>query len=1009
MGPHSPLAAPPAVNPHTLAAVRPNPATFLVGPGGFWRAATRLTVAALLAMAAAPAVHAAPPRDYAVGVAKLSLLGLPDVRQATYVQLDAGYAATGELAMYGNEPKLAGNAWLLTIKPDGTAVMLLDQVRVIEVLPPALAEARMKARLEAMSRAAAGNGATAESDAAEDVPDPVAGKWKEADLAADIHAVTEYLEKSDARSDYAVERSAGLLFLFAAQVHSRGQSAEANRMMALLFEKVGDSRTVLGAAINRIADAQYQEAYRAFATSGNWTQYLAAMEAQTARFGTVWRQAPVVARAMQAVRAQLASGTPPTLAGDGLTDDDRRIAGLLGRPDAVVSLRHPVFGGGTWVLQEPAASPTSGKPPGPLDLIQQRGTAAIPLLVALLADGRLVRTSGESSQSFPHFSSDDDPMDDEEIERTWANFPRPHSMGEVARRILAPLVLSEEEARGAVGAITPELLAQKSQVWYSQHKSDDRAALRRLFLASGRQEVIWRMIRSSEAADQEAMEAYLLAGKDLLERLSVAVEYVRFRGVAAKAFVGRYVAELNKLPAAGPAASPGPMQRPSPAGKLAAVIKTLEELVSEETGEQQLQELLAVEQPWSEEKLQKVAPSLVTKLARQDPTAVRTALLQACLKTQDTILADFLVRCVGLDRMARLRARSQGGAAATQVEEPTLAAHADLWRQVMARPRSKATGSLFDSASLDFDVLVAYTIEELYGEVESANADPELAQILGDRLYPFMVQRAQARLAGKPAAELPGYPNKAGVGAERRAEITRLLQEATTENQHEVSGRLSLADLLVVPELVAADPKLNEKLVAGSHVIREVRLPEGNVDLARVCLSLKDKMLDRAAFEALVAECRRQEPLGIDISVILERRLPLAGLVLRVGAVAVPQRLSAPADQVAAYPQAVLIAAVQAEGDEAVSGMAQWPLGAAPTPAPAPASAATDDDLLPTSGRSSPFGNHTRDDADFWESFRKLFVATRSPCTPYHCLLLVRRPEQPSPDEAFSDQNFIDE
>ncbi|MBK8478217.1 MAG: hypothetical protein IPL39_18520 [Opitutaceae bacterium] len=145
---------------------------------------------------------------------------------------------------------------------------------------------------------------------------------------------------------------------------------------------------------------------------------------------------------------------------------------------------------------------------------------------------------------------------------------------------------------------------------------------------------------------------------------------------------------------------------------------------------------------------------------------MRTALLQACLKTQDAILADFLVRCVDFDRMARMRARSQEGAAATPIEEPKLEAHADLWRQVMARPRSKATGSLFDSASLGFDVLVAYTIEELYGEVESTNADRELAPILGDRLYTVRVQRARARLAGKRAAELPGYPNKAGVGAE---------------------------------------------------------------------------------------------------------------------------------------------------------------------------------------------------------------------------------------------------
>ncbi|MBK8478216.1 MAG: hypothetical protein IPL39_18515 [Opitutaceae bacterium] len=138
-----------------------------------------------------------------------------------------------------------------------------------------------------------------------------------------------------------------------------------------------------------------------------------------------------------------------------------------------------------------------------------------------------------------------------------------------------------------------------------------------------------------------------------------------------------------------------------------------------------------------------------------------------------------------------------------------------------------------------------------------------------------------------------------------------MLQAATVENQHEVAGRLSLDELMVVPELVVADPKLNERLVAGSHVIREVRLPEGNAELARVCLPLKDKLLDRAAFEALVAECRRQESLGIDISVILERRLPLAGVVLRVGAVAVSKPSPAGAGKGVPAAPAVLIAVVR--------------------------------------------------------------------------------------------------
>lgn len=1012
MGPHLPLASPWVANPHTLAAARSELAAFPAGPGCLRRKVVRLTVAALLAVLATPVVHAAPPRDYAVGVAKLSQLGLPDVRQAKYVQLD-GYSFAGQPSRYGIEVKLSGNAWLLKTKPDGTAVMLLDQVRVLEVVPPALAEARMKARAEARSRAAQGGDAAAAEAAGDDEeesPNLVPGKWKEADLAADIRAVTEYLEKAGSGSDYAVKRSAGLLFLFAAQVHSRGQSAEANRLMALLFEKVGDSRAVLGAAINRIADAQYQEAYLAFAASGDWTQYLSTMEAQTARFGTVWRQAPVVARVVAAIRAQTAPGTPSVLAGDGLTDEDRRIAGLLSRPDTVVPLGHTVLNSGTWVLQEPGPGPKNGQR-GPLDLIQQRGTAAIPQLVALLADERLVRTSGGPSQSSTNFSSDEDPMDEEEIDRAWASIARPRSVGELARRILSSVVLSEEEARGEDGALSNEVLAQKSQAWYSQHKSEDRAALRRLFLAAGRQEVVWQLIRSPEAADREAVEAYLLAGKDPMERLSFVVDYARVRGVAAKAFVQCFLVELRKKPTAGPGAGASNQEASQAAeGRLEEVIKFLEELVSEKTGVQQLQEILLAEQPWTERKLQGIAAALVNKLAKEDPTVVRTALLQGCLKTKDDVLAGFLVQCVGFDRMARMRALSQDGAGAAPAAEPTLEAHAELWRQVMARPSHSAPKSVFDSASLGFDVVVAYTVEGLYGEGSAEDTNPELAQILGERLYSFTVQRALARLAGKSAAQLPTVPDKARVSAERRAEITRLLHEATAENQHEVAGRLSLDELLVVPELVAADPKLNEKLVAGSHVIREVRLPEGNEDLARVCLPLKDKVLDRAAFEALVAECRRQEPLGIEVSVIFERRLPLAGVVLKVGAVVVPKLPVAESGKTAPVGPAVLIAAAQLEGDEAVSGVAQWPLGSASAPEPAPAKAtAADDDLLPPKGASSSYDPSVARDEDFWKGFMELFAPTRSACAPYHCLLMVQRPEPRFLRETISDQNFIPE
>ena len=350
--------------------------------------ARRAVLALLLALAGASAA-AAEVRDYAAGVAKIGQFGLPDVQQAKYVRVTSrGGRSFGPLPGGDDERALSGNAWLLETKADGSVVVLVDQVRTIDMVSEALAEQRRKARAEV-------DGA---EDEEVDRSGTLVGTWQDADLSADIRAITAYLEKAG-NSDYALRRNAAEVFLFAAQVHRRGQGAEANRMMSLLFDRVGDSRPVVGAALDRIANVEYEKAFGAFCANGDWAKYLLAMETLQRRFGTAWRNGPVIARVAEAVRTHLAKGPAPALTGEDLTDEDRRIAAMLCHPETVIPARHPVLMGSIWLLQDPAPA-VAGSGPGPLDLLQRRGPAAIPLLIALLGDDRLVRTAGEEVVDF---------------------------------------------------------------------------------------------------------------------------------------------------------------------------------------------------------------------------------------------------------------------------------------------------------------------------------------------------------------------------------------------------------------------------------------------------------------------------------------------------------------------------------------------------------------------------------------------------------------------------------
>ena len=916
----------------------------------------------------------------------------------------------------GRGLKMTGNAWLLDTKTNGTAVVLVNQLTLTELVPTKVREQQMQARMEALTAKARTQETPDETDlenleadsdameamqAMEEMARVPSGEWKDTDLKADVQSLLEYLGKAGGQEDYEFKRSAASLFLFAAHVHSHGLTAEANQIISLLFQKIGDSRKVVGAAMSQIADGEYKKAYREFDKTGNWPQYLAAMEGLLSRFSTAWHDAPLVERVAGTVRKQAGQKSTLTLTGEGWTPEDQQIAALLVQTNLVLSLRHPVFSGLSWLTSDPAASQRPAqrkKKPGPLDLIQLRGGQAIPLLTLMLKDESLVRIQDVAGESYYFSDSDDEAMSAEEVEQRLESFPRPLARGEIARRILEPLVVGRDEDGNRENKPTVDEVAQKSRTWYEQHKTGNRSALLRQLLAEGRQEPLYALMASADPTDHTAVEAYLLNTNKLAENVSYVTHYAQHQGATVRPFIQKYVAELKKLPSLVPKrelahTSPASLKQREERAK--SEVKVLEDLISDKTADQILQEMAASDKKWNPQEMYKAGTALHAKLAQEDPAKALTLLLQTCLKTKDDGLAEFLVQSVSQLKLAQTRKPKTPDVPPPKPFVFKIETHAELWKQVMAQERSGTRQQHWGGDDISCKAQVASAIEMFYADSKEARGNNGMAtaRFLGARVYEVTIQRAQARLAGKPEAELPRYPDKAKVSQERLTQIGQLLRNSTKENQHELVGQLSLDELLAVPDLVAADSKLNEKLAPGSHLIQNIRLALTNEGLARLCLPLKGKPLVRKSLESLINECKKLAEQGSNVMLMAERRLPLGGVTLHVNG-GLQGNMGYSSGRGRGKNQAMVSAMLNAEGADHLNGYVIWPVKLVAVPKAEPKTTGpakpADEDLLPEN--APEMGDYMKkQEEEFWINFEKLFEPARDACQPYSCVLSAKQ------------------
>ena len=786
--------------------------------------------------------------DYSGGFAKYYQMGLPDVRGAKYVRLNVynGDLARESMQMY--ELDLGGNAWLLG-EENGRGRFVMNPGRACDVLD--------YKPLRGQKPGAAG---------------PAAGVWQEADLARDVAKTVSFLEKKveeRSENDWTFRQNGyGYLLLLAVHYHAQGHAREAARICDLLFEHAGDFRVVLVQALNVLADIQYEEASDRFAASGDWAAYRADLEALLARYPLGWQARPAVERLAEKIRARLEAPAPPPLTGDDLSDEDRRIANELAEAGPAPAVSRDLL-----VLPDSAPADGSEGPAHPLARLRARGLASVPLLLALLKDEHLTRMDRRSlgdGSSRIYLESSSGAIPDELMDRLYESLRRPLTRGELAARLLRPLLATGGDRE--YGAADRDALYEDAKAWYAEHRNQTPLELARYYLAEGQDSqqraAIQYLLAHGAEEDWRALEKLLLerAGDGWMRDSTMVTLYVTRRGPAARGFVERYEAALRNEPGEDASSS----RQPEMDEQADRFLKNLRQLASGETLEEFVQKMAGGDEPFEE-----WFGLLWQRISQEKPDVALVALLKAVPRAPDARTAGELlglVRVVG----GSFR-RPQEGEAGDPLRP---ADHAELWRAVLADQRAIEEPDELSGVTLGDQA--ACVMEMVYAEQPMLPREGITYFDLGTRITDLMRRRAEARLEGKSGADLPELPSAERVTAERRSELAAIFGMGGPEDVPRKLSGLNNDERLALAELAEDDAELNAKLRPASLLIGDARFFGLAEEETASWKEVIGKPLDADLVRRALEETRQAVAGGRPHSVTFTRRPILGGVVIHV-------------------------------------------------------------------------------------------------------------------------------
>jgi len=868
-------------------------------------------------------------QDFSQGFRTFLRMGLPDTSKARYVRLDSADSALRNMGYFElSQARLSGNAWLITEDLEGKSVLALSSGRTMELYD----EKTLIKKKQAEASKTAEKQATIVRRLSIDSDSRQSGSWSPADLSRDLARAISFLDKklkdktenaSSSRYDPFLhgDDGVGTLFLFAVCAWQNGQVQDANALAGKLFALAGDSRKVIVSAINVMVDAQLSAATDAFKQSHDWKAYHTAVTGLLTRFPNGWRKAGGVKLLADRLQARIAITTPPPVKGDGLGDEDQKLAAAL-----LTETHEDGFyfdSRRIWIFPRNKTRRDRGGSEGTetnaIARIQARGLQSVPLLIALASDETFCPICRNSFGSVHSFFDSDSESSAEALNATvYSELDRPLTRGEIARQLLEPLCRRDGDENRGVPALSPEEQIEAAKHAYETLKAIPQAELPQYFLKNGdreqQSEAVRQLLNSDVEANAAQIETFLLTpppeasgyaslmgeGNDLVR------EYVEARGEKAADFVEKYAASRKT------ASIPESMANNTEFVKMAeksaeSKIKALRALVKkQDTSEAITAWANATDDDGEAARLayrtlkrlpaEKSVPMLLAKAVETTNVAVRTRILR--------ILP--VVRYTGFDESAEAGELLSSENVAENLRKlaeknrSNIGTNAAAWKTLLAdehvslTPRQNPFGD--DDPTMTIADLAATAMETLYGsELNECgmHLGYALEQLRPEAAMKLIRSRAAARLEGKTEDQLPKMPSADDVADDRRKAIEQSLLKASPDEVEKQLKQLTDSEMLCVVETLEQNEALKNALATSRRRIASIKVDPAlpTADAAKL-KQLEGKSVSSDVVTQMMSVCKSQLASGTAYLVRLSPSGPIGSLSLRASPVEAEARRS---------------------------------------------------------------------------------------------------------------------
>ncbi len=375
-----------------------------------------------------------------------------------------------------------------------------------------------------------------------------------AELIEDIRQPTRYAYDDDEVAQ--TLNGLGRVLLFATHLDERGHREEAIRLAEAAFGTPIGPEPVISTAITLIAETAYAKAFHGFLHHGDMKTWKSDLEAILAKFPRGYANTAAVKLALADGTAALAPkplGIPEAEAlaktwratrleqnitkhvEDALLVSNGNLPTpwfyyTWNEPDADTPRCPPV----PWLIDAELA-----KAPDPLGQLLAQGPRALPILLALAADGSatpnatsLVGFGPDSSNRF------DSPTADQKAQSNYLDhMPRPAKVGEIATSLLASLLTEE---KGTWSRLRPDEITGRVDTWLGSLPDRTPGGLAMHYLEAGNQVqksgALRALLSKPDAARLEKIEGLLIAARPRANFLPVVEEYLAIRGSDASDF-----------------------------------------------------------------------------------------------------------------------------------------------------------------------------------------------------------------------------------------------------------------------------------------------------------------------------------------------------------------------------------------------------------------------------------------------------------------------------------------